>query len=125
MRAANRAENVQQREAKESRRREKQRKAWAQEQGEDVEDDDDDDDVEEEEGETMVDTEWVDLTNEDELIGAGSSSQALPRPLGGASGPLPSHGVESTSWGLTESGDNVSAPRSRRRQGAPLTRRRS
>ena len=76
MRAANRTEGERLRKAKEDKKRKKQWKLQAWEQGEDTDDDDDnddgdDDEVMEEEEMVADDIEWDNLENEDALTGIG------------------------------------------------------
>ena len=78
MRAVNRAEDERLRKAKVDKKRKKQWKLRAWEQGEDTDNDDDDDDgdndgVMEEEEMVTDDIEWDNLENEDVLTGIGSS----------------------------------------------------
>ena len=76
MRVANRAEGEWLRKVKEDKKRNKQRKLWAWEQGQDTDDDDDDDDEVMEEEETVADDiEWDNLENEDALTGISLSLQ--------------------------------------------------
>ena len=107
MRATNRAEGERLRKAKEDKKRKKQWKLRAWEQGEDTNNDDDDDDgddnkVMEEEEMVANDIEWDNLENEDALTGISSSLQA--------SGPFPFHGGEGTSGEPPEAGCIVGLP---------------
>ena len=71
MRAANRAEGEWLRKAKEDKKRKKQWKLQAWEQGEDTDSDDDDD--EEDNDKVVNGIKWDDLESEDVLTGIGSS----------------------------------------------------
>ena len=104
MRMADHAEGEQLRKVKEDKKRKKQRKLWAWEQGEDTGNDDDDDDGDDDkviEGEEMVadNIEWDNLENEDALIGHQfilAGIRTLPAPwrgwhVRGADGERPYH----------------------------------
>ena len=106
MRVVNRTKGERPRKAKEDKKRKKQWKLQAWEQGEDTENDDDDggDDnkVMEEEEMVVDDIKWDNLENEDALTGGGSSLQA--------SGPFLFHGGEGTSREPMEVGRTVGLP---------------
>jgi len=100
VRVANHTEGEQLRKAKEDKKRKKQRKLQAWEQGEDTNCDDDDGDGDDDE--VADDIEWDKLENEDALIGIGLSLQV--------SGPFPFHGGEGTSGKPAEVGRTVNLP---------------
>ena len=97
MRAVNHVEGEQLRKVKEDKKRKRQQKLQAWEQGEDTDSDDDDND-----NEVADDVKWDILENEDALIGIGSSLQE--------SGPFPFHGGEGTSGEPAEARRTVGLP---------------
>ena len=107
MRAANHTKGERLRKAKEEKKRKKQWKLQAWEQGEDTDTNDDDDDADDdevmEEEETVADDiEWDNPENEDALTSIGSSLQV--------SGPFSFHRGEGTSREPVEVGLFIDAP---------------